>query len=107
MHAKQAMAEELATFMEQLRSEVANYLSYLQALRQERADNLEAMLNQNKNERMASMQTLFDHLAEFRSELHHFHVDLQQSVFGVSMTPTVPSEATAEDAVSMLKALLG
>lgn len=91
---------DLAKFMETLRTEVQTYLSELELVRQDRAQQLQNMLQHSRRQRLAEVDVLFQQLSVFRSELRQYCVDLQQMVWGnaapaasiamPSPTPTQP-----------------
>lgn len=89
LQTQQQQQQELAGFMDTLRSDVQNYLGELTSLRQQRAEQLSQTLSQQRAERSAELQAMFDRLAEFRTELRQFHQGLQSQVWG-DLNPQTP-----------------
>jgi hypothetical protein len=76
------LAKDLAIFVDNLRSDVQAYLSELELVRQDRAQQLQNMLQQDREQRTAEMERLFQEFSEFRAELHQYCVDLRSLVWG-------------------------
>lgn len=76
------LAKDLALFVDNLRSDVQAYLAELELVRQDRAHQLQTMLQQDREHRAAEMEQLFQEFHEFRAELHQYCVDLRSLVWG-------------------------
>lgn len=89
--------QELAEFMESLRSQVQSYLVTTQAERQAMAIELRHNLTQNRVERSAEVQALFDRLSAFRGELRQTRSNLQSKVWGQAVpVATQPTKITTK-----------
>jgi len=89
------MKQELMAFMDNLRSDMHQYLTELETIRQNRAMQLSQELSQSRANREAETQALFQRLAAFRAELHHFAQNLHAAVWG-------ESGSTCEDRQSIM-----
>lgn len=76
------LVEDLGNFIDTLRASVHTYLSELELLRQERAQELQSMLASDRQQRHAEMTAMFQDLAEFRADLRQFHSNLTAMVWG-------------------------
>lgn len=96
LHLQQA--QQLAEFIEQLRSDVQSYLQQLGLERQERAEELQNLLAQARNQRQTDVAALFGRFADFRVQLQQFHTSLQDSVWGTtdSLEPLIGLATKAE-----------
>ena len=94
------LADDLALFMEALRSGVQDYLGYVEEVRRDRAEQLQHDLQQSRMLRQADVQAMFDQFAVLRSNLTAFRQSLHQQVWGnevasaVSSKPTMPTVQT-------------
>lgn len=101
---QQQQQQELANFIDTLRADVQDYLGEVASLRQQRAEQLSQTLSQQRAERTAELQAMFDRLADFRTELRQFHQGLQQQVWG-DHNPAVATQLpeVAQPVVSSVK----
>lgn len=76
------LMQDLADWMESLQNSMRTYLSELAAMRQNRAEQMQMMLQQEHDRRIAEMEMFFQQLSEFRSELRTFSANLYQAVWG-------------------------
>ncbi|HEY9624338.1 MAG TPA: hypothetical protein V6C78_28540 [Crinalium sp.] len=84
------LAKDLALFIDNLRSDVQSYLSELELVRQDRAHKLQTMLQQDREQRTAEMERLFQEFSIFRAELHQYCVDLRALVWGTEGSSQPP-----------------
>ncbi len=84
------LAKNLALFIDNLRSDVQSYLSELELVRQDRAHKLQTMLQQDREQRSAEMERLFQEFNIFRAELHQYCVDLRALVWGTEGSAQPP-----------------
>jgi hypothetical protein len=80
------LAQELAAFIDALRTDVQTYLSELDLARQDRARQLRQMLDGDRNRRIAEVDAMFQELVEFRAELRQYCIDLRTLVWGGATT---------------------
>lgn len=86
------LTKDLVDFMEKLRSEVQSYLWELELISEDRAHQTQQTLKQSRENRLAAVQELFERLADFRTDLKVFHVNVQKSVWGtVSSSQSNPA----------------
>lgn len=78
------LTRNLSIFVENLRSDVAAFLSDTALERQEKAI-------QDKRDRKVELEQLFTDFAEFRSQLKQFRADLSRTVWGEQTTIPAPS----------------
>lgn len=76
------LMQGLENWMESLQRSMQSYLSELAAMRQDRAQQLQTMFQQEHDRRMTDMESLFQELTEFRAELRTFCKKLHQTVWG-------------------------
>jgi gas vesicle protein len=81
--------QNLAEFVERMRGEVEADLSELEAMRHDRAYQLQQSLRQSHEQRKADMKRLFDQLAAFRSELTAYCAEIRQQVWGSSQPASI------------------
>ncbi len=101
---REKLAEDLATYIESLRSDMGSFLQQLKLARAERAQKLQQSLQQNRAERTASMRALFQSFASFRGQLREYRANLRQSVWG---TPAPAPEPTARATTAIAPAAAG
>jgi hypothetical protein len=89
---REKLAEDLATYIESLRSDMRCFLQQLKLARAERSQKLQQSFQQNRAQRSASMRALFQSFASFRAQLREYRASLRQSVWG---TPTPSPEPAA------------
>jgi hypothetical protein len=93
--------QELADFMEELRSQVQTYLATTQAERQARAIELRHKLTQSRAALATDVETLFERLATFRAELRQTRSNLHNRVWGQAVPiATAPTKVTTKPAVT-------
>lgn len=93
------LAQELAAFMETLQVEVQTYLSELSLQRQERAQDLQTLLQADRMRRSLEMDALMQEFSAFRADLQQYCANLRDSVWGGGSAPpaapkTTPVKAT-------------
>ncbi|MDX2214492.1 MAG: hypothetical protein SFY66_14470 [Oculatellaceae cyanobacterium bins.114] len=96
LQAKELMVQELAAFVDGLRIDVQNYLSELELVRQDRAQQLQQMLQLDRERRTTEVDAMFQELSEFRTELRQYCVNLRSLVWGgegASQPEAVKSQA--------------
>ncbi len=76
------LAETLGAYVQGLQATVGDYLAQLNQLGQERAQELNQQLNDQRNARAAEMEGLFEDLAIFRGELREYCATLHAMVWG-------------------------
>lgn len=79
---KAQLIEELTTFVEGVRVDVQNYLSELEVVRHDRAQQLYQMLQLDRDRRLNEVDVMFQELAEFRAELRQYCTHLRSLVWG-------------------------
>ena len=89
-HTKQ-QAQELAAFADALRTNVQDYLTALDLVHQERTQQLNTMLQTDRNQRQVTMDAIFQDLAEFRADLRQYCTDLKSMVWGDAVPVAPPS----------------
>ncbi|WP_416675451.1 gas vesicle protein GvpC [Egbenema bharatensis] len=77
--------QALEEWVNTLRSSVQSYLSELELIRFDRAQQLQVMLQQEHDRRTADVNDLFQELAQFREELTQYCSSLRESVWGSSV----------------------
>jgi gas vesicle GvpC-like protein len=77
--------QALEEWVNTLRSSVQSYLSELELIRYDRAQQLQIMLQQERDRRTADVNALFQELAQFREELTQYCLALRESVWGGSV----------------------
>ena len=96
------LAAELTAFVEALSVDVQNYLMELEQQRQQRAESLNVMLQQSRDQRLAAVESMFSEFAAFRAALQAFCGELRSQVWG-EMLP-IPSAFTAVASVPVAPA---
>ncbi|NJO39393.1 MAG: hypothetical protein HC769_02450 [Cyanobacteria bacterium CRU_2_1] len=91
-HAQQM--DELAVWVANLQSAVQDYLTELELLRHDRAQQLHAMLQQVHDRRITEVRVLFQELALFRAELRSFYENLHTTVWGETSSSQANNLAT-------------
>ncbi|NJL22382.1 MAG: hypothetical protein HC895_18730 [Leptolyngbyaceae cyanobacterium SM1_3_5] len=79
---RQQQAKELAAFVIFLQAEAQDHLDQLAAQRPIRTSEIQQMLKLDRIHRQSSIETLFQELAIFRSELRQYRQNLSQLVWG-------------------------
>jgi gas vesicle GvpC-like protein len=89
------LMQDLTDYVETLHSAVQTYLSELELMRQDRAQQLQQMFRQERDRRAVEMSALFQQLSEFRVELQIYCTELHQGVWGetVGLTPDTTQPA--------------
>ncbi len=95
------LADDLATYIESLRSDMRNFLQQLKLARAERSQKLQQSFQQNRAKRTASVRALFQRFASFRAQLREYRASLRQSVWGAA---TPQPEAAASPTTAMAPA---
>lgn len=93
---QQRLLAELAAYVDGLRDDVHAYLSELELVRADRANQLWAMLQQSRDDRAAEMEALMAEFAEFRNYLQNYRQSLHNLVWGngdasIEMKPVSPA----------------
>jgi len=88
--------QDLADFMEGLRSQVQTSLANSQTERQAKANELRQNLAQSRAELAADTQARFARLADFREELRQFRTGLRQNVWGNAVPLAKPNPVVAK-----------
>ncbi|HEY9646296.1 MAG TPA: hypothetical protein V6C88_08010 [Chroococcidiopsis sp.] len=104
---RELLIQDLVNFTDALRSTVHTYLGELESVRHDRAQQLRASLQSDRDQRAATMDALFNDLSEFRGELRQFCSDLRANVWGggtSSSTPAKPASAKTPAAVKPMPA---
>jgi gas vesicle GvpC-like protein len=96
MRVKAQLTQDLTAFVETLQQEVQAYLYEVEMLRQVRTEQLQQMLQQNRIDRQAEVQSLFDRLATFRAELVEFNRNLKNTVWGTENAVAQPLPLTVK-----------
>lgn len=104
LQAQVQLAQKLTMFVESLRSEVQDYCTELELMRQQRSQILWAELAQSRAERVVELQAMFGRLAEFRAELRDFHTTLRKTVGIAAGDATVQSEIAIPTVVKAIAA---
>lgn len=98
------LLQELAGFVENLRTEVDAYLAELALERQDRLQQLHQMLDHAQMQRQTVMGQLFQEIASFRVELKAYCHQLQQMVWGaVDAVPAVSAPGSTPMQVTPLQ----
>jgi hypothetical protein len=96
LQVKAQLVEELAAFIDELRADVQNYLSELEVVRHDRAQQLQQMLKLDRERRITEVDAMFQELSEFRAELSQYCTNLRSLVWGgegaspATATPSQP-----------------
>jgi len=102
---QQRLVAELAAYVDSLRNDVHAYLSELELMRTDRANQLWSMLQQSRDDRAAEMEALMAEFADFRTYLQQFRHSLHDAVWGngetpIPQTPSPPSPPSAKASVA-------
>lgn len=89
------LMQNLSSYVTALQLEIRDYLTEMELVRHDRAQQLQQRLQQEHNRRMADMKALFQQLSEFRTELRLFCQNLHVTVWGKAPTPIVASAQPA------------
>ena len=76
------LRQDLALYVDQLRVDIDTYLAELEVLRQARGYEVQQMLQECRQERLADVEDLFTQFAEFRAELQDYRSQLSRDVWG-------------------------
>lgn len=91
------LMQNLAIYIASLQEQVQTYLAELELARQERGQQVEQMLQESCDRRLAETAELFQQLSEFRAELRAYCNSLHETVWGNQATqqlqPTVQKPA--------------
>ncbi len=82
LQCKEQLMHNLQSYVDNLQTQVEDYLTNLELLRHERSRQLQQSFCQQRNRRIAEMDELFQVLSEFRTELRAHRANLHQSVWG-------------------------
>jgi gas vesicle GvpC-like protein len=96
LHRMQALEE----WVETLRSSIQSYLSELELARYDRAQQLQVMLQQERDRRIADGDALFQEFAQFRETLTQYHLSLRESVWGSQTNSEVKAPDHSTSAAS-------
>lgn len=86
------LRQDLTAYVEMLQSGVQTYLTELELARHDRAQQLQQMLQQSHDRRIANNDALFQNLSTFRAELQAYRAELRQMVWGEPDTSTAPTD---------------
>lgn len=78
------LMQSLSSYVTALQFEVRDYLTEMEVIRHIRTHQLQQMLQQEHNRRLADMKNLFQQLSEFRAELRSFCQSLHETVWGTT-----------------------
>lgn len=88
--------QDLSSWVETLQLTVHNYLMELESERFDRAQQLQLMLQHDRDRRTVEINALFQELARFRAELKAYCIDLQQTVWGEAIGSNQKSKAAEQ-----------
>lgn len=93
IQARKQQIQELKAFVAALETQVQSNLVELESIRQDRKQQLQCLLQQDRDRRLTEVDTLFQHLSEFRHELRQYRAELSNLVWNRSalQTSIVPS----------------
>jgi len=91
---QQRLLTELAAYVDGLRDDVHAYLAELELIRADRANQLWAMLRQNRDDRAATMEDLMAEFADFRTYLQQYRASLYDMVWGNGESVDLPQPPT-------------
>jgi hypothetical protein len=85
--ARTQQIQELQAFVVSLQTQVQDCLIELELIRQDRRQQLQQFLQQDRDRRLAEVNALFQQLSEFRHELRHYRAELSNLVWNGSALP--------------------
>lgn len=93
---------DLAEWVETLRSSMQNYLVELELMRHDRAQQVQTMLEADRDRRITEVHDLFQDLAAFRAELNTYCIQMRQSVWGGNVS-SQPAQTVREQQQGSLR----